>query len=155
MRGCSGSSHVPPSNGRCRIMAKVRQCIDALSLAQFLSSPDYQIADFGHVFHREADAFAAKPGIFDTTIGHVVYAVGGDIVDDHASDIKPVPCIEHLEKIAGEDASLQSELAIVDFFECCVEIAEAGEDGERAEGFLRIGGGCARYAFEQIGRAHV
>src|SRR3546814_1750160 len=74
----------------------------------FRSDPPYhQIPDFAHVLHREADALAAEPRILDSAIGHVVDAVGGDVVDDDAADLQLVPCRQHLMQVAGEKAGLE------------------------------------------------
>src|SRR3546814_10700919 len=105
----------------------------------FRSDPPYhQIPDFAHVLHREADALAAEPRILDSAIGHVVDAVGGDVVDDDAADLQLVPCRQHLMQVAGEKAGLEPELAVVDLGERIVPVGEFRQNGERAEGFLAI-----------------
>src|SRR3546814_20433994 len=75
--------------------------------------PDHQVPDFGHVLDGEADAFAAEPRILDAAIGPVVDAVAGHFVDDDAAAFEPIPGVQGLEKVAGEDANLEPELAVV------------------------------------------
>src|SRR3546814_7941161 len=89
--------------------------------------------------YRETDALAAQPGILDPAIGHVVDAIGGDVVDDDAADLEIVPRRQHLVQVAGEEARLKAELAVVALGERLTPIGEARPDGERAERLLAIG----------------
>src|SRR5688572_4596535 len=113
------------------------------------AAADDEVADLGHVLHREAHAFAAEAGILDAAIGHVVDPVGRHVVDDDAADVEPVPGLEHPEQIAGEQAGLEAELAVVDLVEGGAEILEFGQDRDRAERLLAIDIAAAVDVLEQ------
>ncbi len=64
------------STAPCRQRPRRRLRSGAATIADAGSAPpDHQVADLGHVLHREADAFAAEAAILDPAIGHVVDAV--------------------------------------------------------------------------------
>src|SRR4051812_8910123 len=111
--------------------------------AVVISPADHKVPDLGHVLHGEAYAFAAEARILDAAIRHVVDPIARHVVDHDAADLEPVPGIEHLEEIAGEDAGLEAELAVIDDVERIVEVAEADEESDGAERLLAIevGGG--------------
>jgi hypothetical protein len=44
-------------------------------------------ADLGHVVYGVSDALAALAGVFHAAVGHVIDAVGWDVVDDDATDL--------------------------------------------------------------------
>ena len=66
-----------------------------------------------------------------------------------AADFQSVPGLLHLVDVAGEDAGLQAEDAVVHFGERGVEIAERAEDRDRAEGFVRAEGLIFGDVFQQ------
>ena len=51
---------------------------------------DYEIADFGHVLHREPHALAPQAAIFHAAIGHVVHTVARHIVDHDPADVEMI-----------------------------------------------------------------
>ena len=55
-----------------------------------------------------------------------------------------------LVQVAGEDARLEAELAVVDLRQRILEYRELGEDRDRAEGFLAVQRGRTVDAFEQV-----
>src|SRR3954470_1403109 len=97
--------------------------------AVVISPADHKIPDLRHVLHGEAYAFAAEARILDAAIRHIVDPVARHVVDHDTADLEPIPGIEHLEEIAGEDARLKAELAVVDDVERVVEVAEADQEG--------------------------
>ncbi len=94
------------------------------------SAANDEIADLRHVLHRETHPFAPQPAVLDAAIRHVVDAVARHVVDHDAADLEPVPGIQHLEDVAGEDARLQPELAVVDDVQRGIEIVESVLVGE-------------------------
>src|SRR3954467_14193417 len=122
----------PPPLGQAPLRAQM------LLRRPLIAPPDDQVPDLGHILHCEAYALAAEARILDAAIGHVVDAIARHVVDDDATDLEPVPRVEHLEEIAGEDAGLKAELAVVDDVERRVEIAEADQEGDRPERLLAV-----------------
>jgi hypothetical protein len=48
---------------------------------------EYEEFELGHLLKAVFNAFASKPRILDSTIGHVVNSERGNIVDDNASNV--------------------------------------------------------------------
>src|SRR3546814_2652008 len=63
-----------------------------------------------------------------------------DCSSDVCSSDLPIPGVQGLEQVAGEDASLEAELAVVHLVQRCVEVAELREDRDGSERFLAIDG---------------
>ena len=64
----------------------------------------------GHVLDRPADPLAAKAGVLQPAVRHVVDAPGRDVIDDHAADLQLVVRQQRALQVVGEDAALQAEL---------------------------------------------
>ena len=71
-----------------------------------------------------AHAFAAQTGQLDAAVRHVVDAEAGNVADDHATDLKAIPGLHGVGKLAGEHARLQAEIAVVGAGQRIVEILE-------------------------------
>ena len=85
----------------------------ALCLSRLGRRPHDEVADFGHVFHGEADAFATEAAVLDSAVGHVVDPPGGDVADDNTADFKGVPRLEGLVDVAGKDAGLEAKTLLL------------------------------------------
>src|SRR5690606_28978807 len=117
--------------------------------------PQDQQARLGHVLDRGANAFAAQPGLLHAAVGHVVDADAGYVADDHAADLQPVPGAHRVRQVAGEHASLQPEVAVVDPVERLLEIVERLQYRHGAEDLLAIQVAVAGHFLQQRRRHQV
>lgn len=85
---------------------------------------DDEEATFGHFFDGEADAFPSAAGVFDSAVGHVVDAPGGNVADNDAADFELVEGALRFVEVASEDAGLQAEATVVDDFQSLIEIGK-------------------------------
>ena len=67
---------------------------------------DHHEAWFGHVLNGVAQTLSAEAGILDAAIGHVVDAIGGDVVDHDASCLDLLEGDQRSFQVIGEDAGL-------------------------------------------------
>src|SRR6185369_13902606 len=103
---------------------------------------------------REPNTFATEPALLHAAIWHVVDAVAWDIVDHDAANVEPVPRVQRLEQVAGEDSGLEAEFGIVHLIERGIEAGEARQDRNRPERFLAIKGRGAVDVLQQAGFEH-
>ncbi len=82
----------------------------------------------------ERAAFATDAALLDPAIGHVVDAVGGHVVDDHAADVELLEGAPGMAQIVGEDPCLQAEAAGVDLGESLLDLIEWEGYDQRREG---------------------
>src|SRR4029077_17150623 len=69
----------------------------------------HQYPDLGHVLDGVAHAFTSQAGVLDAPIGHVVDAVHGNVIDDHAADLEVLEGMPRMRQVVGEHARLESE----------------------------------------------
>ena len=77
---------------------------------------------FRHFLNRVAQALAAKSGIFNAAIGHVVDAESGNISGDQASNFEFVISLKDEFGVASEKSGLQAVGGIIDLFQRGSEI---------------------------------
>ena len=90
----------------------------------------------GEVLRRRADAFPAETGILESAVGHLVGADAGDVADDGAAPLKLARIAERHLQVAGEDAGLQAETAVVHPGQRLVDRFDCGDEDDRPEDLL-------------------
>src|SRR5207249_8062085 len=85
----------------------------------------------GHVLDGPAQPLAALAGVLHTAVGHVIDAVGRDVVDDDPADLELVERLPGVREVVREHAGLQPEEAVVDLPNRVAEVGEREYDDER------------------------
>src|SRR3954447_1897831 len=79
----------------------------------FRVANDHQ-PNLGHVFHREPDSLASQTAILHPSVRHVVDSPGGDVSDDYAAYLEPLPGAVRPVEIARENSRLKPVPAAID-----------------------------------------
>src|SRR5687767_14854556 len=113
-RDLAGAKRAVTGSAAWRLVSQENDSAGSVDHALAFEAIYDQQAHLGHVLDGVADPFPAETGGFHAAVGHVIDAVGGDVVHDHAARLDVLEGVQGAFQVVGKDTSLETVNRVVD-----------------------------------------